>query len=528
MAYPFVPIAIIAVIVSGLLTLVLPGAAYLLLVCLVLAALGTYDRAQRKHAVLRNFPVIGRFRYLLESIRPEINQYFIESNTDGTPFNRELRSLSYQRAKRARETVPFGTQRDVYESGYEWINHSLEATRPAETEPRVTIGEGTTSRPYEASLLNISAMSFGSLSDAAVRALNGGARIGKFYHNTGEGSISRYHLEPGGDLVWQIGTGYFGCRNKDGSFDPEAFADRAAPDAVRMIEIKLSQGAKPGHGGILPAAKITKEIAGIRGVPMGYDVVSPPAHSAFSTPKELLNFVVQLRELSNGKPVGIKLCLGHPAEFLSLCKAMHETGHVPDFISVDGGEGGTGAAPLEFSNSIGAPLTEGLYIVHAALTGFGLRQKTKIIASGKIITGFHMASRLAAGADLCNAARGFMFALGCIQARRCNSNVCPVGVATQDRKLIRGLDVEDKTERVASYHHQTVHAFLELLAAAGLRDPAELRPWHIQRRVSAREVRNYAEIYAYPEEGSFVNGTPPEPFAEWLSLCDVDHFRPRR
>jgi glutamate synthase domain-containing protein 2 len=487
--------------------------------------LGVADSLQRKQAVRRNFPVIGHFRYLLEMIRPEINQYFIESNMDGTPFNRETRSIVYQRAKLQLQTLPFGTQRDVYEPGYEWINHSLGAKHANSEAPRIRIGEETCRQPYDASLLNISAMSYGSLSSAAIRALNGGARIGGFYHNTGEGGISPHHLAPGGDLTWQVGTGYFGCRNADGTFDPESFKANATRDTVKMIEVKLSQGAKPGHGGILPAAKITDEIASIRGVSKGQDVLSPPGHSSFDSPRGLLEFVAKLRELSGGKPTGFKFCVGHPAEFLSVCMAMRETGLRPDFITVDGCEGGTGAAPLEFSNSIGAPLTEGLVFVHNALVGFDLRSKIRVIASGKIITAFNMAARLAAGADMCNSARGFMFALGCIQARRCNSNHCPVGVATQQPSLVRGLDVTDKTHRVANFHHETIHAFLEVLGAAGLSHPSELRPMHIYRRVSETRVETYAEIYRYLSPGDLVSTTMPgKHWSKWMGMASVDRF----
>jgi len=485
--------------------------------------LGLRDLTQKRHAVLRNFPVLGHFRYLLELIRPEINQYFVESDTDGRPYNREQRSVAYQRAKNERDTVPFGTQRDVYEIGYEWINHSL-AARVSAPVVRIPIGAGRCAQPYEASLLNVSAMSFGSLSSAAVRALNEGARRGGFYHNTGEGSISPHHLEPGGDLCWQIGTGYFGCRADAGGFDPGAFRERASHEAVKLIELKLSQGAKPGHGGILPAAKITPEIAQIRGVPMGRDVLSPPAHKAFDDPRGLLRFLGELRELSGGKPVGFKLCLGTPAEFLGICLAMRETEMYPDFVTIDGGEGGTGAAPLEFSNAIGSPLTEGLVFVHNALVGFGLRDEMKLIASGKVLTGFDMAARIAVGADLCNAARGFMFALGCIQARRCNANVCPVGVATNDPGLVRGLDVADKAQRVQNFQHETVHALREILGAAGLEHPDELRPWHIFRRTSQVQVHTYDEIYDYLEPDELLEGTPSASWKSWMSLASADTF----
>lgn len=498
---------------------------YLLYVFVVpLVLLGIKDSLQTRRAVLRNFPVIGHFRYLFEMIRPEINQYFIESNTDGKPFSRELRSVVYQRAKKQRDTVPFGTQRDVYEVGYEWLNHSITAREVLDM-PRIRLGEGRCEQPYDAAVLNISAMSFGSLSANAVRSLNGGAKIGGFYHNTGEGGISEHHLEPGGDLCWQIGTGYFGCRNQDGTFSPELFAQKSRLPQVRLIEIKLSQGAKPGHGGILPAAKVTPEIAEIRGVPLGEDVLSPPSHTAFSTPRELLQFVQKLRELS-GKPVGFKLCVGHRAEFLGICKAMVATGLVPDFITVDGGEGGTGAAPLEFSNSIGTPLTEGIVFVHNALEGFGLRQDIKIIASGRIITGFQIAQRIAAGADLCGSARGFMFSLGCIQALRCNSNDCPVGVATQDPGLAAGLVVTHKTTRVASWQKETVQAFLETLGAAGLAHPDELRPWHIHRRTSPTEICSYSEIYQYLKKGQLLGDEIPDAWQRSYAMADPDAFRP--
>jgi len=482
-----------------------------LLLLVPLFVMGLLDATQSKHAVRRNFPVIGNLRYVFEMIRPEISQYFIESNTDGMPFSREFRSIAYQRAKRVLATTPFGTQRDLYEVGREWLQHSLGARSVHELEPgiaRVKIGRPGTAQPYDASLLNISAMSYGSLSKRAIEALSQGAKRGGFYHNTGEGGISPYHLRGGADLVWQVGTGYFGCRAEAGAgefrFNPEAFARTAQQSSVKMIEIKLSQGAKPGHGGILPKAKITPEIAAIRGVSGEHDVVSPPTHSAFDGPLGLLEFVTQLRELSGGKPVGFKLCIGSPAEFLGIVRAMHESGLGPDFITVDGAEGGTGAAPLEFSNSMGWPLTEGLIFVHNALVGFGLREDIKLIASGKVITGFHMAKRLALGADLCNSARGMMFSLGCIQARRCHANDCPVGVATQEEGLVRGLVVADKAPRVQHFHAGTIEAFLELLGATGLEHPNQLGPHLVQRRVSSTEVQNYSEIFEFLEPGELL------------------------
>ena len=494
------------------------------LILVPLFVLGLQDMTQEHRAVLRNFPLIGHFRYLFEAIRPEINQYFIESNTDGRPFNRLERSVVYQRAKRELDTLPFGTQRDVYAVGYEWIEHSIAAKHAPEEVPRVLIGADTCKQPYSASLLNIGAMSYGSLSKNAIESLSGGAKLGGFAHNTGEGGVSRYHKAGGGDLIWQIGTGYFGCRAPDGGFDRSRFIDTVGHDTVKMIEVKLSQGAKPGHGGILPARKVTPEIAQIRGVPLGEDVLSPPGHSAFSSPRGLLEFLTDLREASGGKPVGFKLCVGERSEFLAICKAMVETGLHPDFIAVDGGEGGTGAAPLEFSNSVGAPLDEGLVFVHNALVGFGLRDKLKLLSSGKIITGFHIASRLALGADLCYSARGMMLALGCIQALRCNANDCPVGVATQKPHLVQGLVVTHKTQRVFNYHRETVESFLEILGAAGLSEPGAISPWHIKRRISPTDVRSYAEIFESIEEGALLAEPVPASLRRDWELARAESF----
>lgn len=467
---------------------------------------GIADMVQTRQAVRRNFPVIGHGRYLLEQIRPEINQYFVESNNDGRPFSRNDRSVVYQRAKGELDTLPFGTQRDVYAAGYEWINHSLAPVEADHTAARVTVGGAACRQPYDASIFNVSAMSYGSLSRNAVLALNAGAKIGGFAHNTGEGGLSPHHLEPGGDLVWQIGTGYFSCRTPDGRFNPEAFAERATLPNVRMIEVKLSQGAKPGHGGILPAAKLTPEIVAIRGVVPGQDVVSPPAHTAFSTPIGLLEFLQTLREASSGKPVGFKLCIGKRHEFFGIVKAMLESGIRPDFITVDGGEGGTGAAPLEFSDSVGTPLNDGLAFAHNALVGAGLRDEIRLIASGKVNTGFQIATKIALGADMCNAARAMMFALGCIQALRCNTNRCPTGVATQDPALVHGLHVGDKSERVARFHRETVKSFFEVLGAAGFREPGDLKPWFVMRRVSSGDVRSYHELYPTLEPGALLRG----------------------
>ena len=486
--------------------------------------IGMVDMLQKKHSIRRNFPVFGHGRYLLELIRPEIYQYFIESNSDGTPFDREKRSVVYQRAKGQLDTLPFGTQTNVYATDYEWINHSLFPKPILNEHPTIKVGGPQCQQPYFGSVFNVSAMSFGSLSKNAVLALNKGAKLGGFAHNTGEGGLSPYHLQNGGDLIWQIGTGYFSCRDKDGNFSPEEFAKRAILPNVKMIEIKLSQGAKPGHGGILPAKKLTPEIAAIRGVELGKDVLSPPAHSAFSTPEGLIQFVMQLRELSGGKPVGFKLCLGKRREFLGIIKAMIKLGVGPDFITVDGAEGGTGAAPLEFSNSVGTPLNEGLVFVHNALVGSNFRDKVKIIAAGKITSGFNIVTKLALGADICNSARGMMFALGCIQALRCNTNHCPTGVATQDPSLTVGLDVPDKAQRVAKYHHATVHSFLEVIAAAGLRHPSELRPWHILRRVDSKITKNYLELYQYYQPGILVDGKIPTEIIQQWEYADPSRF----
>jgi glutamate synthase domain-containing protein 2 len=499
--------------------LLLPG-----LVFLALTALGIWDIAQRRHSLKRNYPILANLRFLLEKVRPEIRQYFLESDLDGSPFNRSKRAIVYQRAKRDLELRPFGTQQDVYGNGFEWINHSL-SPHPAEgTAFRVTVGGPACRLPYAMSLFNISAMSFGSLSANAIRALNRGARLGGFAHDTGEGGFSRHHREFGGDIVWEIGSGYFGCRNDDGSFSAERFAAQAADPQIRMIEIKLSQGAKPGHGGVLPGAKVTPEIAAARGVPAGVDCVSPAAHGAFSSPREMMRFIGQLRELSGGKPVGFKLCIGHPWEFMAICKAMLETGITADFIVIDGAEGGTGAAPLEFVDHVGTPLREGLVFAHNCLTGAGLRERVRIGASGRIVTAFDMARVLALGADWCNAARGFMFALGCVQAQTCHTGKCPTGVATQDPLRQLAIHVPDKAERVAQFHRSTLKALGELVGAAGLRHPGELRSYHIQRRVSAHEVKSFADFYEFLAPGALLDGTAGPHYGNLWALADAGSF----
>jgi glutamate synthase domain-containing protein 2 len=468
--------------------------------------IGYWDIFQTKHTIKRNFPVLGNIRFMLEAIRPEIMQYFVETDTEGRPISRIFRSLIYQRAKKVNDTAPFGTQMDVYRNGYEWMDHSIYAKNHAdlEHEPRILVGGPDCKKPYSASILNISAMSFGSLSKNAVLALNKGAKIGGFAHNTGEGGISPYHNQANGDIVWQIGTGYFGCRTKEGDFCSDTFQQKATADNVKMIEIKISQGAKPGHGGILPAAKNTEEIAEIRHVEPFTDVHSPPGHTAFSNPNELMNFVKQLRDLSGGKPVGFKLCIGKKEEFIDMCKAMITTGIKPDFITVDGGEGGTGAAPIEFSNSLGMPLRDGLSFVIDTLRGYDLKKDIKVIASGKVLSGFHLARIIALGADMVNSARAMMLAVGCIQALQCNTNACPVGVATQNKSLMKGLVVDDKAQRVANFHHETVKSLIELMAASGLNDSNELRREHINRRVGMNQVMKYNEIYPEVKEGAFL------------------------
>ncbi len=454
-----------------------------------LSAVGWWDMTQARRAVLRNYPIIGHFRYMLEKVRPEIRQYFLESDTEATPFSRSQRTLVYARAKGETDKRPFGTQQDVTATGYEWINHSIAPSSIASHDFRTTVGGPACTQPYEASVFNISAMSFGALSANAIQALNAGAKRGGFAHDTGEGSISSWHRVNGGDLIWEIGSGYFGCRTDDGLFSEEKFKANALDTQVKMIEIKLSQGAKPGHGGMLPGAKVTAEIAAARGIPEGQDCVSPAAHSAFASPIELLQFTARLRELSGGKPTGFKLCIGHPWEWFAIARAMVETGITPDFIVVDGGEGGTGAAPLEFTNHVGAPLQEGLHLVHNTLIGLNLRDRIKIGAAGKIISAFDILHAMALGADWCNSARGFMFALGCIQAQTCHTGNCPTGVTTQDPVRQQALVVPDKATRVYNFHHQTLHALKELVQAAGLQHPNEITANHIVRRVSENEVQ---------------------------------------
>ncbi len=535
------PSRYLALVIAGLvflftltLALLLNEGWWLVVLSWGITAIGILDLLQTKRSILRNYPILGHFRFLFESIRPEIRQYLLEDDTDAKPFSRNQRSIVYQRAKQVLDKRPFGTQMDVYAAGYEWINHSMTPAPITSHDFRITIGAGR-KLPYSASVFNISAMSFGALSANAVRALNLGAQRGGFMHDTGEGSISQYHLpqspaEPGGDLVWEIGSGYFGCRNPDGSFSAENFIKNAALPQVRMIEVKLSQGAKPGHGGILPAAKVTIEIAQARGVQPGVDCVSPAAHSAFNTPIGLLQFIEQLRTLSGGKPTGFKLAIGHPWEFFGIVKAMVQTGIYPDFIVVDGSEGGTGAAPVEFADHIGSPLQEALLLVHNTLVGTNLRDRVKIGASGKIISAFDIARTLALGADWCNSARGFMFALGCIQSLNCHTDRCPTGVTSQDPLRQRALVVPDKAQRVANYHQNTLKALAELIAAAGLTHASALRPHHLVRRVSPNQVKLASALLPYLDPGELLDTNQfermPEVFKTYWPISRAESFHP--
>ena len=508
-----------------------------LLVFGFLSAVGIRDMRQAPHAILRNYPVSGHLRFLLEYIRPEIRQYFIESDREAAPFSRAQRSLVYQRSKGEPDNRPFGTQIDVSTSGYEWINHSMRPTKVENHDFRIVIG-GTPNpatppgllctQPYDASVFNISAMSFGALSANAILALNQGAKMGNFAHDTGEGSISAHHRVHGGDLIWEIGSGYFGCRNEDGSFSEERFVANARDPQVRMIEIKLSQGAKPGHGGVLPAPKVTAEIAAARGVPVGVDCISPSAHSAFSTPIEMMNFVARLRVLSGGKPTGFKFCLGHPWEWFAIVKAMQQTGITPDFIVVDGAEGGTGAAPVEFSDHVGAPLQEGLLLVHNTLLGVGLRDRIKIGCAGKVITAFDLARMMALGADWCNAGRGFMMSLGCIQAQACHTGFCPTGVTTQDPARQQALVVPTKADRVRNFHRSTLHALQELIQAAGLEHPQQVTAHHIVRRISDTEVRLLSNLVMQVEPGALLGSLEGQStvFRMYWPISSAHSFQP--
>ncbi|HYJ55703.1 MAG TPA: FMN-binding glutamate synthase family protein [Mycobacterium sp.] len=493
-------------------------------VVLALAALGTWDLLQTRHTILRLYPILGHVRFLMELMRPEIRQYFIESNTEASPFDRETRDLVYERAKGTKGDEPFGTERDVNAIGYEFLRHSLRARFAEDLGPRVRLGGPDCTQPYDIALLNVSAMSFGALSANAIEALNAGAARGDFAHDTGEGGISPYHLRGGGDLIWEIGSGYFGCRDAVGRFDAATFAAKATIPAVKAVSVKLSQGAKPGLGGVLPGAKVSAEIAATRGVPEGRTVVSPPAHSAFSTPVEFMEFLATLRRLSGGKPVGFKLCVGARTEFLSICKGILATGIAPDFVIVDGSEGGTGAAPQEFEDHVGMPLTEGLMLVHNSLVGVGLRDRIKIGASGKVASGVDIVSRICQGADFTLSARAMMFAVGCIQAMKCNTNHCPTGVATQDPARAKALDVVDKTTRVFNYQRATVASAAQIVASMGLEGFHELAPAMLNRRIDGQRSRTYAEIYDWLMPGELLEDPPESWLSDWIE-ASAEEFR---
>ena len=499
------------------------------LVAVVLAVpmlvLGMIDLAQTRHSLRRNFPVTARVRWLAESLRPFTRSYLVEGDLDGRPFSHEERDLVYARAHGNADAHPFGTELDVYSSEYEWLAHSMLPNPDADKAMRVMVGSSQCARPYAASRLNISAMSFGALGGRAIEALNLGAKQAGCYHDTGEGSMSPYHLKHGGDVVWQVASGYFGCRDRNGHFDPALFADHAAHPSVQMIEIKLSQGAKPGHGGVLPAAKVTPEIAATRGVPLGEDCVSPARHSAFGNPVELMEFAAKLRDLSGGKPVGLKLCVGMPHEVFALAKAMLKTGIRLDFMVIDGGEGGTGAAPEELSDRVGMPLREGLMIARNALVGAGLKGEVRLAASGKVTSGAGVAINAALGADWCNAARAFMFSIGCIQSLKCHTGLCPTGIATQSPARQRGLVVEEKAARVARFHAATINALHEIIVATGLDSPSDLRPFHLRQRINVAEMRQFDEIYPFARPGELLAGTDHPSLARWWNAASADTFR---
>lgn len=494
-----------------------------------LALVGLFDIVQKKHSITRNYPILGHARFMIEAVRPELRQYLFETDFEKLPFSRTQRALVYARAKNEPDQRPFGTILDTYLSGYEFMGHSVRPVPvPDPSSFRISIGNDQCRQPYSGSVFNISAMSFGALSANAIMALNRGAKIGGFAQDTGEGSISPYHREHGGDLIWQIASGYFGCRNADGSFSPEKFAKQAADEQVKMIELKLSQGAKPGHGGVLPADKVSAEIAETRGIPVGRECVSPAWHSSFSTPVEMVQFLGKLRELSGGKPVGFKLAVGQPWEFMSIVKAMHETGIVPDFVVVDGSEGGTGAAPVEFSDHVGMPMREALLFVHNTLVGAGLRDRIRIGVAGKIVSAFDVVCALAIGADWVNSARGFMFALGCIQSQSCHTNKCPTGIATQDALRQRAIVVPDKAERIASFHRNTMHALADLISASGLNHPSDLRPHHLARRTNTTDFKLFSQLLTYLKPGELLEGGGNEFYASSWKLAQAESFEAAR
>lgn len=504
-----------------------PHLLWLLVVTLPLLAVALIDLGQTEHSLRRNYPASAHIRWFFEWLRPFLRAYVVESDLEGRPFSIDERSLVYARAKGDVDAHPFGTELDVYSGEYEWLAHSIAPNPHAPKDMRVMVGSDQCAKPYSASRLNISAMSFGALGANAIEALNKGAQIGGFYHDTGEGGLSPYHIKHGGDIVWELGSGYFGARTEDGRFDPDKFRDKAQNDQVKMTEIKLSQGAKPGHGGMLPGPKVTAEIAKTRDVPEGKDCLSPPGHSAFSTPKELLEFAARMRDLSGGKPVGIKLCVGFPHELMAVAKAMLATGITLDFIVIDGAEGGTGAAPTELSDRVGMPLREGLIIARNALVGAGLKNKVRLAASGKVSSGAAIAMNAALGADWCNAARPFMFSLGCVQSMKCHTDLCPTGVATQSPARQRGLVVPEKAERVARFHKSTINALHEIVVAAGLDSPSDFQPGHLRQRINVAEMKQMNEIYPFVEDGELIAGTPHDTLRRWWDAADPDSFRRR-
>ena len=518
----FGPTLVVVLMIA--LSLTVPALRWGLALSLPLLGLAIYDFVQRKHTLWRNYPLLAHIRWIMEDLRPYARAYIVEGDLEGRPFNHDQRALVYARSKGELDSHPFGTELDVYSDEYEWLAHSIVPNADAPGEWRVDVGSSQCERPYSAALLNISAMSFGSLSANAIMALNKGAKAGNFYHDTGEGGLSRYHRSHGGDLVWEIGSGYFGCRTEDGSFDPEKFAETAQDDQVKMIEIKLSQGAKPGHGGVLPGQKVTEEIAEARGVPVGKDCISPAGHSTFSTPTGLLEWAAQLRDLSGGKPVGIKLCVGKPHEVFAIMKAMRETGIRLDFITVDGAEGGTGAAPVEFSNRVGMPLREGLILVRNALVGTGLKPEVKIAAAGMVHSGAGMAINFGLGADWCNAGRAFMFALGCVQSMKCHADTCPTGIATQDATRQRGLVVPDKAERVARFQRHTLHSFREMVMAMGLDNPWQIAPCHISERLDSARADSIDTIYGFLEPGQLLDDPTSTQYARYWDAAQAHTF----
>lgn len=490
---------------------------------IAITLLGVWDLFQTSHTILRNYPVVGHGRYIAEFIRPEVLQYFVESDIEGVPFDRDTRATVYSRAKGESDKKSFGTERNLYQVGAEFLTHSVASRPDAVPNLRIRVGGPQCDQPYDMSILNVSAMSFGSLSANAILALNGGAKLGNFAHDTGEGGISEYHRMPGGDLVWEVGTGYFGCRSPDGRFDPGLFAETAADPQVKMVSLKLSQGAKPGLGGVMPGAKVTPEIANIRGVSVGVDCVSPPNHAVFSTPIEMMEFLARFRELAGGKPTGIKLCVGRKTEFLAMVKAMLASEIYPNFVSIDGSEGGTGAAPQEFEDHMGLPLTDGLMFARNALSGAGIRHHIKIGAAGKIATGSDIVKRVIQGADYALSARAMMFAVGCIQATKCHTNHCPTGVTTQDPRRMRALDVPDKTQRVYRYHTATVESAARIVASMGLDHSDQLHPSMLIRRVSPRETASYADLYTPLRSGELLADPPPAWKADW-EAADPNDF----